>query len=69
MTEYHSGEWTINKGEYGIDHGTYWGLFHGSELVDWTKTLHAAKCVAARMGQKGEWTRGKVQRVVVEGKP
>ena len=47
MTTYISGNWSISKGEYGIDHGTFWGLFHGSELVDWTRTLHAAKEIAA----------------------
>ena len=66
MTEYISGNWSISKGEYGIDHGTFWGLYRGNELIDWTRTLHAAKEIAARHGHKGEWTRGKVKVEVVE---
>lgn len=66
MTQYTSGIWAIGKGEYGIDHGTYWGLYRGSELIDWTRTLKAAKWIAAKAGQKGEWIKGRVTVEVVE---
>lgn len=65
-TIYTSGEWAIDRDNYGIYHGLSWGIWHRGELIITSRSLRGAKHAAKCEGQTGEWVKGHVQMVVVE---
>jgi hypothetical protein len=67
---YINGEFAIDRGSYGADHGLRWGLWRNGELQYDFATLTKAKRAGHDLGAKvGGWVRQGAASEVVEVQP